>query len=340
MLKRALISLLFFPAIALAQETAPLIGSEATQPQTEQVAATPIDNVNRILVIGDAMAGGLGAGMARMAAGDARLQVVSRFNESSGITRPDIYDWASALPKIMEGKNFTSVVVLIGLNDSQDIRGAAGQFAFNSPEWIAAYKANTDLILDSLISQNVKVFWLGEPPMGDATYDAEMQQVAGLQKDRVVAKGATFIDTRPLLLSPEGAYVDFGPDDTGEMRKLRQKDGVTFFKQGNNKFAQLILNAIKTGAPSAAPVAAAAPAPQVDLPSAPVFGQADVNGTTVVAELGVVVPELRKIEPAQVGSSIVPAQGTAAEKLFATGEVTASPLGRFDDFSYEAPAAN
>jgi uncharacterized protein len=338
MFKRALLGFLFFPAFVLAQETAPLIGSEATQPQTEQVVAMPTDGVNRILVIGDAMAGGLGAGMARMAAGDATMQVVSRFNESSGITRPDIYDWASALPKIMEGKNFTSVVVLIGLNDSQGIRGAGGQFAFNTPEWIAAYQANTDLILDSLISQNVKVYWLGEPPMGDATYDAEMKQVAGLQKNRVVAKGATFIDTRPLLLSPDGAYVDLGPDDTGEIRKLRQKDGVTFFKQGNNKFAQLILSAIKNGAPAGAPVAAAAS--EAVLPSSPVFGQADVNGATVVAELGTVLPETRKIEPAQLGSSIVPAPGSAAEKLFIAGEFAATPMGRFDDFSYEAPSAN
>jgi uncharacterized protein len=339
MLKRLIISLVLFPALAFAQQNAPLIGSEATQPETQIVASAPIDGINRILVIGDSMAGGLGAGMVRMAAGDANIQVVSRFNESSGITRPDVYDWAAALPKIIEGKNFTSVIVLMGLNDRQDARTASGRFALNTPEWTAAYQANTDLILESLKSQNVKIYWLGEPPMGDATFDAEMKMVSELQKTRVEAKGAVFVDTRPLLLSPEGAYVDFGPDDTGEMRKLRQKDGVTFFKQGNNKFAQLILSAIKRGVPLAAPVVASA-SPQAIMPSDPVFGQADANGLAVIAELGAVTAEPAKVVVANVGTNITPVAGSAAEKLFANGEVSVAPLGRFDDFSYTAPTAN
>jgi uncharacterized protein len=336
MLKSLITFWVLLPALALAQETVPLIGSEATQPQTELVVAAPVDGINRILVIGDSMAGGLGAGMVRMAAGDQTIQVVSRFNESSGITRPDIYDWAAALPKIMEGKNFTSVVVLMGLNDRQDIRIASGRFALNTPEWTAAYQSNTDLILDSLKSQNVKIYWLGEPPMGDASYDAEMKLVAGLQKDRVVAKGATFVDTRPLLLSPQGAYVDFGPDDTGEMRKLRQKDGVTFFKQGNNRFAQLVLSVIKGGGPVSLSVVAdtpSQPATQTD----PIFGQADANGVATVAELGKVNAEPVKIVAAVAGANVTPAVGSAAEKLYATGESGEAPSGRFDDFTYIAP---
>jgi uncharacterized protein len=329
---------LMFPALAFAQENAPLIGSEASQPQTELVAATPIDSINRILVIGDSMAGGVGNGMARVAFGDENIQVLTRFNESSGITRPDIYDWAAALPKIMDGKNFTSVVVLIGLNDRQDIRTSSGRFALNTPEWTAAYQANTDLILDSLKSQNVKIYWLSEPPMGDPAYDAEMKFVSGLQKDRVDAKGGIYLDTRAMLLSPEGAYVDFGPDDTGEPKKLRQRDGVTFLKQGNNKFGQLILQAIKGGAAVNLPAAAGVVQPIA--PTDPVFGQADANGNAVIAEVGTVKVEPAKVIVANVGTDISPAVGSAAEKLLSTGEVGIAPMGRFDDFSYIAPAAN
>jgi hypothetical protein len=337
MLKYFFIAFLF-TSFAQAQENAPLIGSEATQPQMNVEAPQAIADVNRILVIGDSMAGGLGAGMARMAAGDETIQITTRFNESSGITRPDIYDWAGALPKIMEGKNFTSVVVLMGLNDRQDARTASGRFAMNTPEWTSAYQANTDLILDALKSQNAKTFWLSEPPMGDTQFDSEMKMVSDLQRSRVEAKGATYVDTRAMLLSPEGTYVDVGPDDTGEMRKLRQKDGVTFFKQGNNKFGQLILAAIRKGVPATGPVVAVSGQPAI--PANPVFGQVDVNGVAVVAELGSVQPELRKIEPAMIGFNTTPATGTAAEKLFSNGEVAPAPQGRFDDYSFVAPPAN
>jgi hypothetical protein len=125
MIKRRLSTFIFalcIPAFALAQDTTPLIGSQANEPQTELVAPILNDGIYRILVIGDSMAGGLGAGMVRMAANESGFEVVSRFNESSGLTRPDVYDWASALPKIMDGKNFNAVVVLIGMNDRQDIQ--------------------------------------------------------------------------------------------------------------------------------------------------------------------------------------------------------------------------
>jgi uncharacterized protein len=327
--------------LAFAQDNQPLVGSQATEPQASLLAGELSDGTYRILVIGDSMAGGLGAGIVRMAANDTSYQVVSRFNESSGLTRPDFYDWAGALPKIMEGRNFNAVIVLIGLNDRQDIRSSGGRLAFGSPEWVTAYQANADAIMESLKTQNVRVFWLSEPPMGDPTYDADMMKVSALQKDRVVAKGALYVDTRALLLSPEGKYVDFGPDDTGEPRKLRQRDGVTFFKQGNNKFGQLILAAIKAANDGKLPDAPVAASVSVDAPTGPVFGQDDANGQTVLHGSNELVAAANTTEVAkQIIDPAAPALGSEAEKLITTGQSHIAPLGRFDDFSYVAPPAN
>lgn len=329
------------PLFAAAQDSGPLIGSQATDPKQDLIDPVLSDGVYRILVIGDSMAGGLGAGMSRMVAIDSGFEIVSRFNESSGLTRPDFYDWADAVPKIMEGKNFNAVVVLIGLNDRQEIRKDSFRYAFNTPDWIKNYQANIDAVMDALVAQNVKVFWLGEPPMGDPAYDADMKTVTALQKERVIAKGATFIDTRPLLLSPTGAYMDVGPDDTGEIRKLRQRDGVTFFKQGNNKFGQLVLAAIKNSIdgtqPDATSPVAAAPAQGEMPPAGPVFGQDDANGAAMLLNSGDVIASASPKVPAIVVDANAPAPGTAAEKLFTSGEAVIAPLGRFDDFSYVAP---
>ena len=323
---------------ALAQDTTPLIGSQATEPQTDLVAPILNDGVYRILVIGDSLAGGLGAGMARMAANETGFEVVSRFNESSGLTRPDVYDWARAIPKIMEGKNFNAVVVLIGMNDRQDIRSDAGPLTFNTAEWIKAYQANTNAIADALKLQNVKVFWLGEPPMGEPAYDADMKIVAALQKDTVVAKGQSYIDTRPLLLASDGSYMDFGPDDTGEMRKLRQRDGVTFFKQGNNKFGQLILAAIKATANETVvePATPVALSPAIGVtPSIPIFGQSDAIGGVVIQETQSVIASANTAVVQAASKDLNnAAAGSSAEKLFTKGEATVAPPGRFDDFSF------
>ena len=339
---------LLVPLHAVAQEAGPLIGGQATETAEQLVAPQLNDGVNRILVIGDSMAGGLGAGMTRMVAGNDTVQIVNRFNESSGITRPDFYDWAGALPKMMDGKNFTSVVVLIGLNDRQDIRNGSFRYVFNTPDWITAYQNSTDAILTALLAQHVKIFWLGEPPMGDPVYDADMQTVTALQKARVVAKGGNFIDTRAMLLSPEGKYVDVGPDDTGEIRKLRQKDGVTFLKQGNNKFGQLVLAAVTTAIDTEVASVVTPPAvvvgPQVaSLPTTgPTFGQDDANGVAVLhGSADIVASAAISVQVLQSSSGgFQPAVGTAAERLYRAGEAAVAPVGRFDDFSYVAPTIN
>ncbi len=333
--------LVCFSLNVTAQESTPLIGSQAGEPASNLIAPVLSDGVTRILVIGDAMAGGLGAGMARVAADDSDIQIVNRFNESSAISRPDIYDWAAAIPKIMQDKNFDIVVMLIGLNDRQDIRTVTGPVTFNTPEWIAAYQANTDAIIAALAAQKVKVFWLGAPPMKDAAYDADMKLITGLQKDRVVLKGATFVETRSGLSNPDGSYMEFGPDNTGQVKKLRERDGVTFLKQGNNKFGQIVLTAINASGVSTAPAEAApvfvAPAPLplqaglADTPG-PVFGQDDANGVAVLHETGAIIAFAAENA---IKTAVAP---PSVDQLFKLGKSGVAPIGRFDDFSYVAPA--
>ena len=180
-----------------------------------------------------------------MAEPEPRFEIVNRFQETSGIARPEVYDWAASLPKIMEGKEFNAVVVLLGANDRQAIREGDFRLVFNTPEWTAAYEARIDELLDVLNAAGMKVFWVAIPPMGDAKYEADMKIVAALQKQEVLSKGQVYVDLRSAFLTPDGEYTDKGPDDTGEVRKLRSRDGVTFFKQGNNRFGQLLLAEIK-----------------------------------------------------------------------------------------------
>lgn len=327
---------------AQALENAPIMGSQSA----EEVTVQPVDDTYRILVIGDALAGGLGAGLSRMAEPEPRFEIVNRFQEVSGIARPEVYDWTASLPKIMEGKDFDAVVILIGANDRQSIRDGDFRLAFNTPEWAAAYEAMLDRLIDVLKGAGVKIFWVGIPPMGDAKYEADMQILAALQKQEVQSKDAIYLDLRAAFLTPEGAYTDKGPDDTGEIRKLRSRDGVSFFKQGNNRFGQLALAEIKRvigdgQSESSTPVSA-----KVDLPAAaalalaiPMFGQSGSDGTPVTFQPdGKLINELSRVlsgtivVPAISRSDIVP--GSEAEKLFILGLAAQAPPGRFDDFSY------
>ena len=329
---------------AIAQDTTPSIGSAATD-QATPADVNDVPDTQRILIIGDAMGGGMGAGLSRAIGDDPQYEVVNRFNEASALSRPDRYDWASSIPKIMDGKNFSVAVVLIGLNDRQDIRTDTASYGFNSPEWIAAYKANVDAVIDALLAQKVKVVWLGEPPMGDPAYDSDMQIVTALQKERAIAKGIKFVDLRAPFLGAGGAYTDRGTDDASVDRKFRESDGVTFFKMGNNRLGQIVLDAIKNGIDVPATEPALNPAvPVVEAPAVvddaagPVFVQEDQNGQVVLHSGGDIVASVATQTAAAASSNgvVTPASSTA-EKMFTLGVSPTAPLGRFDDFTYTAP---
>jgi hypothetical protein len=328
-----------------AQENTPVIGSEATaQDQAAQDQATqPAAQGFKVLIVGDALAGGMGAGLDRMAAaGNVTVRVVNRFNESSGLARPEIYDWAAAVGTIVPGKDYTTAIVLIGSNDRRDIRTASGTLTFNSPEWIAQYKVRVDALIDALKAQNLNVIWMGAPPMGEAAYDADMQAITAVQKEEALAKGAQFVDLRSPFLGPDGAYADRGPDDTGADRKLRQNDGYTFLKVGNNRLGQIALAALQ-GSPAVVPVAAGqvdggttplAVQPPAD--EGPVFGQSDANGMEVAqngSELKAAVDanQLAAVAAASSSIGVAAKAGSSADKLFTIGLADKAPAGRFDD---------
>lgn len=336
-MRKILIALMLaiLPGLALAQDAQP--------------------DVKRVLIIGDQLAGGMGAGLTRMAEGDGSIQVVNRFNESSGLARPEIYDWAAAIPKMVDGKNITSAIVLMGLNDRRDIRLADKILKFGSPEWGALYQTRVDALIDALALQHIQVLWMGEPPMGDPALDADMQNLTALVRDRVAAKGAGFIDLRSPFLSPQGGYTERGPDETGADRRLRESNGVTFFKMGNNRLGQIALAAVRSGGqvPFVAPAVPVAPlAPVIVEPLAnaapppkpenngPIFGQEGMEDLNVVASQGskaltAAVEQDKAVKSAQAASSIGigAAKGSNAEALFTKGLAGDAPIGRFDDFS-------
>jgi uncharacterized protein len=343
MLLRALMVLLFFASaiiVAAAQAVLPeqpMFGSEVEVENT------------RILVIGDALGGGLGAGLTRMAELETGFEVTNRFKEESGVARPEVHDWGVAIPKLLEGDAFDAVVVLLGSNDRQAIRLDTLRFAFDSPEWVAAYKARTDRILDALLAAGVKVYWVSIPPMADPEYDAAMRRIADLQRERVEAKGAKFVDIRKAFLNPDGSYTDSGPGDEGIVRRLRSRDGVTFFKQGNNRMGQLVLAAIKEGMAEEVPPqggeAAAGKSDGPPLSIVPLFGQAAADGAAVTmrpqeVKVADLLPKASEITSAPgpgarlAGLRALAVPGSAAEMLFSVGQMPPPPAGRADDFNY------
>jgi uncharacterized protein len=347
------------PAVAQSQ-TEPLMGSEASPGDAALAnAGAGGDAANaggsyRILVVGDALAGGLGAGMSRVA--ESRFEILSRFNESSGLARAEVYDWPAAIAKITSTKPVNAIVVLVGMNDRQDIREGNLRHPFKSPGWVSGYTANVDKLVAAAKAANATLYWVSVPPMADAVFDGDMRYISDIHRQRVAAGGQHYVDVRPSFLASDGTYSDRGPDETGVDRKLRSRDGVTFFKQGNNRFGQLVMGAVvalaapapavpETATVAAAPAAQDNNAPQASRQSLPQFGQEGLDGEAVVIAGEALVasatpkPEKQTTAPAGATAAALSVKaGSQAERLLRDGVSAPAPAGRFDDFSVPAEA--
>jgi len=308
------------------------------------------DGVFRFVVVGDALARGLGAGLERLTELDPRFEVVTRANDASGVARPEIYDWPAAIPKILRSSKFDAVVVLIGVNDYRPIKTPDAAFDPGTDEWKTRYKANVDNILASARSNGARVYWITLPPMQNAEYDTQMQMISGLQREQVVTGNQILVDIRPPLLTPEGEFMASDVDEKGKARRLRGKDGINFSRQGNDYVADLVMGAIRKtegvadlqsaddSQPAETQVAVAVPTTT----TSPLFGQQGVDGTTVSFEAEALAKEVpQKITPdlsnaGKLGLRIQ--RNSLAQRFYRTGQAIGVPYGRFDDFSVSGTA--
>lgn len=305
----------------------------------------------QVLVIGDALGGGLFAGMERAARANRAVQVSGRYKEDSGLARPEIYDWPEAVRKIVEGQEIDIAVIMLGGNDGQDIRPPGEQLAFASPEWTEAYETQLTKLLDILAGNGAAIYWVGLPPMASAEYDEKMRTVDEIQGRVLDARGVKRIDLRQYFAGPDGGYTENGPDVSGTVTRLRARNGINFLRTGNDRLARIVLDVLEAdieAAANAEPVEIAAPTvPPEPSRSAeeagmPLFGQDLVSGKSDILS----ADQLPSIGAVAVSRSVGGKEdrdvtfeqteavaGGSATALFASGRWPAVKPGRVDDFT-------
>jgi hypothetical protein len=246
------------PAAAAQESQPPAAAAQESQPPAAAPTSASRDMTSRpasylgqpkdtyqVFVFGDSLAAGMFAGMARMAEGDLRLSIDGRFKDDSGLTRPEFYDWASALPKVLERREIDIAVIFLGANDGQDIRTSAGSIVFRTPDWATTYADRIDRIIDVLRQRGTAIYWTELPPMGPEPLEEEARYIATIHRDRAQKAKIRFVETRPVFADADDRYTDQGIDSEGRQTRLRTKDGIHFLKAGNNRLGEIILAAIR-----------------------------------------------------------------------------------------------
>lgn len=330
-------------ALAAALLGGPSLAQQQLVPSAEGPA--PPRNGYNVFIIGDALAGGLWAGTTRVGDRFPDFAINGRFQEESGLARPEFYDWASAVPKILDRHLVDIAIVFIGINDAQDIRSDSGRLAFASSEWAAVYQARIDEIVAVFKEKEVAVYWVGLPPMRAPQHEEAVSAIAALQRARVLAGGAKYVDIRPPFAGPEGSYAQSGIGIDGRETRLRSLDGVKFIKAGNDKLAMLVLEAISADLGLAPPGAVIAEAGEgavgEDDSHLPLFGTELADGRLLTIGISDLADELAETGQAQgarhdldQAADTPAAPGSTAAALFDDGRWPAPKPGRIDDFSW------
>ena len=198
----------------------------------------------KLFVFGDAMAGGLWAGMVRVAKGHPRLRLNGRYREGSGLARPQIYNWATRLPRTLENRSIDIAIVFIGINDGQNIRSAGEYLVFNTPEWKNVYTKSVETMIEQLKSEDIAIYWVESPPVARPDLDIKLKIIANIHKQAAEKLGIRFVSIRKNLTTANDAYTNRGADIYGNLVRLRSRNGIRFIKAGNNKVAKLVLDQI------------------------------------------------------------------------------------------------
>jgi hypothetical protein len=228
--------------------------SETTEPTTattEPARRTPTaEDPLRLLVAGDSMTEALGPVLEELAEETGVVAAERALEYSSGLTRPDFFDWPAHLAALLDEHDPEVVVVSVGANDAQGIQTPAGSASFGTGAWVAEYRARVASTMDLLAAEDRIVYWLGEPVMRSADFDARMALITSIFRDEAQGRpGIRFVDTRPTFAGDDGGYTAYLPDASGTPVLVRRDDGIHLTPAGARRLAAQLMHSVRADWP-------------------------------------------------------------------------------------------
>ncbi|MCX6790896.1 MAG: DUF459 domain-containing protein [Candidatus Gribaldobacteria bacterium] len=166
---------------------------------------------------------------------------VIRFGKvSSGLARPDFFDWSKKAQELVQAYQPNVVVVMLGANDDQNLKvtGTDGQkryLTFGSLAWEEEYGRRVASLIKTFQDRGSLVFWVGMPITRDLNRFSRYTKVNIVcQKQANQLTGAYYISTWRLLSNSQGDYLGFLPDAKGKYQPTHAPDGIhlSFFAGG------------------------------------------------------------------------------------------------------------
>lgn len=197
-------------------------------------APPSVDNPAKVHIVGDSDAGTFGPYLQTLLDNTLIATTSLDYKVSSGLARPDFFNWPDELQATLPEIDPDVVVVTFGGNDSQGLSKPQDEleWAVNDPmnnreEWSDEYQRRVLEVIDILLENDRQVVWVGIPNDDNPDVTARLK----LQDDAVRAAIAQrpevdFVDTWTRFSGRDGNWAEFVVDPRDGIGKdVRADDG-------------------------------------------------------------------------------------------------------------------
>ncbi len=224
----------------------------------------------RFWVGGDSITETFGTSMQRVAASTGVIDPTLDYHVSTGLARPDYFNWPEYLVKSVLPNDPQVMVIMFGANDGQNMTVDGKALQRGSPEWLEEYRRRVGATMDLLKDpENDRlVVWVGAPVMRPGSGVHEMDQLDYIYWSEARSRPwIQYFDSWPFFSDADLQYVSEAPNADGVARGLRQKDGVHLSTVGGNRLSWAVLGRmgeyVDLSAGKVAPPADQAPPPGI-----------------------------------------------------------------------------
>ncbi len=201
-----------------------------------------------LYIAGDSMAGIPGMALVNLAKDTRLIKPLLDYRISTGLVRPDFFNWPLQLKQQVKAFDPGAVVVMWGANDNQGVETSTGKvYQFGSKGWQKEYRKRIEDVIAILFAGGVRrIYWVGQPIMPDASYDRQIRLMNDLFESVAAGHaGVRYIDAYSVLSTGSGGYSQYLKDEQGETQQVREADGEHLTYAGGMRLAREVMAAIK-----------------------------------------------------------------------------------------------
>ena len=185
-----------------------------------------------------------GSSLVNLSEATGLVKAKNDYHVSSGLSRPDFYDWPQRLVDQIVEFRPDAAVVLFGANDGQDVMYEGEVLKVGTKAWQEVYAKRVGEAMEILSKGGRRVYWVGNPIMRDSGYRqriAMMNHIYAAEAKK--HPGVTFVSTWGAL-ADGGTYAEYLPGENGGTVLMRASDGIHLTRAGGDLLANLVLDVI------------------------------------------------------------------------------------------------